>query len=67
LKKVEHAVRETENLQQEYIKINQVNWKTHNDLKCFQNDYEQMMWDYNKMESNIQEKNTITSLEQTYQ
>jgi hypothetical protein len=50
LKEVEHVVRKTKNLHQEYTKLNQFNWKTHNDLKCFQTEFEQMMWDYNKME-----------------
>jgi hypothetical protein len=45
----------TKNIQQEYIEFNQLNWKTHNDLKHLQTNYEQMMWDYNKMEeSNTQ-------------
>lgn len=68
LKEAEQAVRKTKNIQQEYIELNQLNWKTHDDLKHLQTNHEQIMWDYNKMEeSNMQEQNTITSLEQTYQ
>jgi len=37
-------------------------------LKHLQTNFEQMTWDYNKMEeSNIQQQNTITGLEQTCQ
>jgi septal ring factor EnvC (AmiA/AmiB activator) len=50
LKEVEHVVKKTKNLQYKYIELNQFNWKTHNDLKRFQIEFEQMTWDYNKME-----------------
>jgi hypothetical protein len=66
LKEVEQAIKKTKSLQQEYIELNKFNWKTHNDLKCLQTKFEQMTWDYNKMEEfNMQQQITITSLEQT--
>jgi hypothetical protein len=43
LKEAEQAVRKTENIQQEYIELNQLNWKTHNDLKHLQTNHEQIM------------------------
>jgi hypothetical protein len=33
LKEAEQAIKKIENLQQEYVELNQLNWKTHNDLK----------------------------------
>jgi hypothetical protein len=67
LKKAKH-VGKTENLQQEYIELNQFNWKTHNDLKRLQTEFVQMTRYYNKMEeSNMQQQSTITNLEQTCQ
>jgi hypothetical protein len=42
-KKTKHVVRKIENLQQEYIELNQLNWKTHNDLKRLQTEFVQMM------------------------
>jgi hypothetical protein len=54
LKEAKHAIMKIENLQQEYAKLNELNWKTNNDLKHLQVDLEQMMWDYTKMEeSNV--------------
>jgi SMC interacting uncharacterized protein involved in chromosome segregation len=50
LKKAKQVVKKTKNLQYKYIELNQLNWKTHNDLKHLQTKFEQMMWDYNKME-----------------
>jgi hypothetical protein len=55
LKEAKQVVRKTENLQQEYAKLNQLTWKTHNDLKQLQATLERMMRDYTKMEeSNMQ-------------
>jgi hypothetical protein len=55
LKKVKHVIRKTKNLQQEHAKLNQLNWKTRNDLKHLQANLEWMMRDYAKMEeSNLQ-------------
>jgi predicted nuclease with TOPRIM domain len=63
LKEVEQVVRKIENLHQEYTKLNQFNWKTHNNLKHLQTEFEQMTRYYNKMESNMQQHGTITGLE----
>jgi hypothetical protein len=49
LKEVKQVAKK-KNLQQEYVKLNKLNWKTHNDLKHFQADLERMTWDYTKME-----------------
>jgi hypothetical protein len=68
LKEAEQAVKKTENLQQKYVELNQLNWKTHNDLKCLQANLEQMMRDYTKMEEySMQQQIIITGLEQTCQ
>jgi hypothetical protein len=40
LTKAKHAAMKTKNLQQEYVEVNQPNWKTHNDLNCLQIDLE---------------------------
>jgi hypothetical protein len=49
---------------QEYIELNQFNWKTHNDLKHLQSEHEHMMWDYNEMEqSSMEQQNIIIGLE----
>jgi hypothetical protein len=53
----------SKNLKQEYIKLNQFNWKTCNDLERLQTNYEWMMQNYNK----IEQQNTITCLEQNCQ
>ncbi len=53
------VVRKTENLQQKYVELNQLNWKTHNDLIRLQTDLEWMMQGYAKMEK--------SNLEQTFQ
>jgi hypothetical protein len=47
---VEQVAKKTEILQQIYSELNQLNWKTHNDLKHLQNKHEHMTWDYNKIE-----------------
>ncbi len=56
LEKVEQAIRKIGNLQQNFAKLNQLNWKICNDLKRLQADLEWMMHDYTKMEeSNMQQ------------
>ncbi len=64
----EQATRKTKNLQQEYAKLNQLNWKTHNDFICLQVELEWTTRDYAKMEeSNLEQQRTIIDLERTYQ
>ncbi len=65
MNEVEHVARKIENLQQEYAKLNQFNWKT-NDLNRLQANLERMTRDYAKMESNL-EQGIIIGLEQTCQ
>ncbi len=68
MKDVEHAARKTKNLWQEYVELNQLNEKTHNDLNHLQVDLEQMTQDYAKMEeSNLEQQGIIIDLEQSYQ
>jgi hypothetical protein len=68
LNEAEQAVKKTENLQQKYVELNQLNWKTHNDLERLQANLEQLTQDYTKMEeSSMQQQIIITGLEQTYQ
>jgi hypothetical protein len=55
LKEIEHDVKKIENLQQKYTELNQLNWKTRNNLKHLQIDYERMMRNYNKMEESNME------------
>lgn len=47
---VDKAIRKAESLKQEYNELNQVHFKSHNDLKVLQNDYDRLMKDYGKME-----------------
>jgi uncharacterized protein YeeX (DUF496 family) len=62
LKEVEHVIRKIENLQQEYVELNQLNWKTCNSLKCFQTDFERMTWDYNwRTPNSLQDSNVSPS------
>ncbi len=57
-----------ENLQQEYVELNQFNQKTHKDLTRLQADLERMTRDYAKMEeSSLEQHGIITRLEHTYQ
>jgi uncharacterized coiled-coil DUF342 family protein len=68
LKEAKHVVKKTENLHKKYVEFNKLNWKIHNDLKHFQTDFEGMTRDYKKIEEfSMQQQNTITALEQTYQ
>jgi uncharacterized membrane-anchored protein len=68
LNEVEQTTRKTKNLQQEYAKFNQLNWKTHNDLIRLQAYLEGFTWDYAKMEeSSLEQQNIITGLECTCQ
>jgi hypothetical protein len=68
LNEAEQAVKKTENLQQKYVELNQLNWKTHNDLECLQANLEQMIEDYTKTEESfMQQQIIITGLEQTCQ
>jgi prophage antirepressor-like protein len=68
LKEAKQVVKKTENLQQKYAELNELNWKTHNDLKRLQADLERMMRDYTKIEeSSMQQQSIVTSLEQTCQ
>jgi len=63
LNEAKHVIRKTKNLQQKYVKLNQLNWKTHNDLTCFQVDLERMTRDY----ANLEQQNIIIGLEHTSQ
>jgi hypothetical protein len=55
-------------MQQKYVKLNQLNWKTHNDLNCLQVDLEQMTCDYAKMEeSRLEQHCIITTSEKACQ
>jgi septal ring factor EnvC (AmiA/AmiB activator) len=67
LNEAEQDVEKIKNLQQKYVKFNQLNWKTNNDLICFQVDLERMTINYAKMEeSNLEQQGIITNLERTY-
>ncbi len=55
-------------LQQEYVELNEFNWKTHYDFIHLQFDLEWMTRDYAKMEeSTLEQQGIIIDLEQTYQ
>ncbi len=54
-------------LKQEYNELNQAHFKSHNDLKVLQNDYDRLMKDYGKMEViNVKQDKTFVGLENTY-
>lgn len=54
------AIKKFETLQQEYNELNHVHFKSHNDLKVLQIDYDQLMRDYGKMEAvNVQQKKLL--------
>ncbi len=56
MNEAKQAAKTTKNLQQEYFDLNQLNWKTQNDLIRLQVDLEQMTQDYAKMEeSNLEQ------------
>ncbi len=56
---VEKAIKKVQALQQEYNELNQVHFKTHNNMKALQTDLDWLTRDYGKMEAiNVQwEKN----------
>ncbi len=59
------AIRKTENFQQKYVELNQLNWKTHNDLTHFQTNLEWMTRGYAKMKESNLEQNFQDLREQT--
>ncbi len=48
---VERAIKKVEALQQEYNELNQVHFKTHNDMKALQTDFDWLEKDFGKMEA----------------
>ncbi len=58
---VKKIIEKVEALWQEYNKLNQVHFKTHNDLKALRTNLDQLTKDYGKMEniSVQQEKNIL--------
>ncbi len=63
---VEKVIKKVKVLQQDYNELNEVHFKSHDDLKALQTNYDQLMKDYGKMESiNVQQEKTLVQLEHT--
>ncbi len=60
----ERAIKKVEVLQQEYNELNQVHFKTHNDLKALHIDFDQLIRDCGKMEAiSVQREKNLLELE----
>jgi hypothetical protein len=63
---VKKVIKKAEILQHEYIELNQAHFKTHNDLKALQIDFDKLTRDYDKMEAiGVQWEKNLLELENT--